>query len=65
MMHHVRLGHGRPLLLIHGLGGTWRSWLPVLDRLAAEREVIAVDLPGFGETPPPRSRSRSLAWRGR
>ena len=51
-MHHVRRGAGKPLLLLHGLGGTWRSWTPVLDALAAEREVIAVDLPGFGETPP-------------
>lgn len=51
-MHHVRRGTGTPLLLIHGLGGTWRSWEPVLDDLAARREVIAVDLPGFGETPP-------------
>ncbi|MGH9901443.1 MAG: alpha/beta fold hydrolase [Pyrinomonadaceae bacterium] len=51
-MNHIRRGAGRPLLLIHGLGGTWRSWSPVLDGLASEREVIAVDLPGFGETPP-------------
>lgn len=51
-MHHIRRGSGRPLLLIHGLGGSWREWGPVLDGLAAEREVIAVDLPGFGETPP-------------
>ena len=51
-MHHVRRGSGRPLLLIHGLGGSRRSWEPVLDALAAEREVIAVDLPGFGDTPP-------------
>ncbi len=50
-MHHVRRGTGKPLLLIHGLGGTWRSWDPVLDGLAAQREVIAVDLPGFGRTP--------------
>lgn len=50
-MHHVRRGAGRPLLLIHGLGSTWRSWTPILEPLAAEREVIAVDLPGFGETP--------------
>lgn len=51
-MHHVRRGSGKPLLLLHGLGGSWREWAPVLDDLAAEREVIAVDLPGFGETPP-------------
>lgn len=51
-MHHVRLGQGRPLLLIHGLGGSWRSWGPILGALAKKREVIAIDLPGFGETPP-------------
>lgn len=51
-MNHIRWGSGKPLLLIHGLGGSWRSWNPILDDLAVEREVIAVDLPGFGETPP-------------
>jgi pimeloyl-ACP methyl ester carboxylesterase len=51
-MHHIRRGKGEPLLLIHSLGGTWRSWGPILDGLAAEREVIAIDFPGFGETPP-------------
>ena len=51
-MNYIRRGAGKPLLLIHGLGGNWRSWNPILDGLAKEREVIAVDLPGFGETPP-------------
>ncbi|GAB3344794.1 alpha/beta fold hydrolase [Modestobacter lapidis] len=51
-MHHERLGEGVPLLLVHGLGSTWRTWAPVLDGLSARREVIVVDLPGFGETPP-------------
>ena len=51
-MHHIRRGAGKPLLLIHGLGGSWRSWQTILDSLAAEREVIAVDLPGHGDTPP-------------
>jgi pimeloyl-ACP methyl ester carboxylesterase len=50
-MHHIRRGAGKPLLLIHGLGGSWRSWQTILDPLAAEREVIALDLPGHGETP--------------
>jgi pimeloyl-ACP methyl ester carboxylesterase len=39
-------------LLVHGLGAGWRSWSPILEDLAERREVIAVDLPGFGETPP-------------
>jgi pimeloyl-ACP methyl ester carboxylesterase len=51
-MNHIRAGSGKPLVLLHGLGGSWRSWAPVIPTLAAEREVIALDLPGFGETPP-------------
>ncbi len=46
-----RRGSGEPLILIHGIGHHWQAWLPVLDRLAAERTVIAVDLPGFGRSP--------------
>jgi pimeloyl-ACP methyl ester carboxylesterase len=51
-LSHVRAGAGKPVLLLHGLGGSWRSWTPIVNLLAAEREVIAVDLPGFGQTPP-------------
>lgn len=51
-MNYIRRGAGKPLLLIHGIGGSWRSWQTILDGLALEREVIAVDLPGFGDTPP-------------
>ncbi|MEV6398130.1 alpha/beta fold hydrolase [Streptomyces sp. NPDC051907] len=46
-----RTGAGEPLLLLHGIGHHWQAWEPVLDILAAERDVIAVDLPGFGESP--------------
>lgn len=56
-MNYIRRGAGKPLLLIHGLGGNWRSWQTIIDELAAEREVIAVDLPGFGETPPLKSKT--------
>lgn len=52
MMNYVRRGTGKPLLLIHGIGSSHRSWDLIVDRLAAKREVIAVDLPGFGATPP-------------
>lgn len=51
-MHHVRRGSGKPLLLVHGLGGNTHSFDTILDALAMQREVIAVDLPGFGQTPP-------------
>jgi pimeloyl-ACP methyl ester carboxylesterase len=49
----VRRGTGPPLLLLHGIGHRWQAWEPVLDRLAAVHEVIALDLPGFGESPMP------------
>ncbi|MGW3627219.1 alpha/beta fold hydrolase [Streptomyces sp. NPDC000880] len=46
-----RAGEGEPLLLLHGIGHHWQAWEPVLGSLAAERDVIAVDLPGFGSSP--------------
>ncbi|MGN9846251.1 alpha/beta fold hydrolase [Nonomuraea sp. H19] len=45
-----RRGAGAPLVLIHGIGHHWQAWLPVIDRLAASRTVIAVDLPGSGRS---------------
>ncbi len=50
-MNTIERGTGRPLLLIHGLGGSWRSWGTILEPLSAARRVIAVDLPGHGATP--------------
>jgi pimeloyl-ACP methyl ester carboxylesterase len=51
-LNHLRRGQGERLLLIHGIGGEWRTWDPLLDMLAAERDVIAIDVPGFGGSPP-------------
>jgi pimeloyl-ACP methyl ester carboxylesterase len=51
-MYHVRRGTGRPLLLLHGLGSSGRTWSTVGDALSARRELVVPDLPGFGETPP-------------
>lgn len=63
-----RRGAGDPLVLLHPLGGDRHVWSPVMDRLAADRDVIAVDMPGFGESPPlpsgaeasPRALAKSL-----
>ncbi|GGO03272.1 alpha/beta fold hydrolase [Microbispora bryophytorum] len=49
---HDRRGSGPPLILLHGIGHHRRGWLPVLDLLAERHDVIAVDLPGFGDSPP-------------
>ncbi|GAC1307587.1 MAG: alpha/beta fold hydrolase [Vulcanimicrobiaceae bacterium] len=51
-MNVVRRGAGKPLLLVHGLGGFHGSWDTIGPALAARRETIAVDLPGHGATPP-------------
>jgi pimeloyl-ACP methyl ester carboxylesterase len=47
-------GAGPPILLLHGLGGTWQYWSRTMELLAASARCIALDLPGFGEsdTPP-------------
>ncbi|MGW6981779.1 alpha/beta fold hydrolase [Streptomyces sp. NPDC054932] len=47
-----RKGAGEPLLLLHGIGHHLQAWHPVIDILAAEHDVIAVDLPGFGVSEP-------------
>jgi pimeloyl-ACP methyl ester carboxylesterase len=39
-------GEGSPLVLLHGLGGTWDIWKPVLPALEARHRVIALTLPG-------------------
>src|SRR5947199_9723305 len=49
---HHRAGAGEPLVLVHGTGSQWQAFGPVLEPLAAHREVIAPDLPGYGDSPP-------------
>jgi pimeloyl-ACP methyl ester carboxylesterase len=51
VLAYERQGSGEPLVLIHPLGGDRHIWAPVMDRLAEHRDVIAVDLPGFGDSP--------------
>jgi pimeloyl-ACP methyl ester carboxylesterase len=46
-----RRGSGPPLVLIHGLGSHRQVWTPIVAELSAHRDVIALDLPGFGESP--------------
>jgi pimeloyl-ACP methyl ester carboxylesterase len=53
---HVReSGEGSvPTVLVHGLGGSTLNWIPLMERLGDQAAMLAVDLPGFGLSPPPR-----------
>src|SRR5919112_2117450 len=42
-----------PIIFIHGLSGCWQNWLENIPYFARERRVIAMDLPGFGESEMP------------
>lgn len=50
----VRLwnGHGTPVVLVHGLLDCALGWQPYAQRTS--RRLVAVDLPGFGGSDPPR-----------
>ncbi|MFI5080604.1 MAG: alpha/beta fold hydrolase [Streptosporangiales bacterium] len=60
---HTRTGAGAPLVLLHGIGSSRRAWDPVIPALAERFDVIAVDLPGFGDSEPlpPEVESRPAA----
>jgi pimeloyl-ACP methyl ester carboxylesterase len=49
-LDHHRGGFGAPLVLIHGIGHTWRAWRPMLPLLEERFDVLAVDMPGFGRS---------------
>jgi pimeloyl-ACP methyl ester carboxylesterase len=46
-------GQGPPILLLHGLGATKAEFLPTVATLAPSYRVIAMDLPGFGDSDKP------------
>jgi pimeloyl-ACP methyl ester carboxylesterase len=50
---HSRTGKGPGLVLVHGLGGDRHVWDDATRELAKSFTVVAVDLPGHGETPAP------------
>jgi pimeloyl-ACP methyl ester carboxylesterase len=61
----VGAGDEDPVVLVHGLGGQWQNWLENIPRLALDRRVVAMDLPGFGLTPEPEDEEISIPGYGR
>lgn len=49
----MEAGVGPAVVALHGLGGTKGSFLPTVSALADRFRVIAVDLPGFGDSDKP------------
>jgi pimeloyl-ACP methyl ester carboxylesterase len=46
-------GSGPPVVLTHGSHGAWSHWIRNVDALARDHTVVAVDLPGMGESAMP------------
>lgn len=54
-----------PALYVHGLGGSSRNWSALMARLGGTVDGEAVDLPGFGDSPPPPDRDYSIPGHAR
>ncbi|RPK51007.1 alpha/beta hydrolase [Streptomyces sp. ADI93-02] len=54
-----------PALLVHGLGGSSQNWSALMPLLADTLDGEAVDLPGFGDSPPPDDGNYSLTGHAR
>src|SRR5260221_14256333 len=52
-VNYAEIGEGEPIIFLHGLGGCWRNWLETLPHFGRTHRAIAIDLPGFGESPMP------------
>jgi pimeloyl-ACP methyl ester carboxylesterase len=55
VLHSVIGGNGPPLVLLHGWPQTWWAWHRVMPALAERFTVVAVDLPGLGDSTRPAS----------
>lgn len=59
-VHYVQAGHGPAIVLLHGIGASifiWRMLFPILQK---KFRVIAIDLPGFGQSDKPAKRQYGL-----
>jgi pimeloyl-ACP methyl ester carboxylesterase len=58
----MEAGQGKPLVCLPGLGGTKASFITTIGALAHERRVIAIDLPGFGDSDKPLNGRYDAPW---
>ncbi|MGX1367603.1 pimeloyl-ACP methyl ester carboxylesterase [Streptomyces canus] len=54
-----------PALYVHGLGGSSQNWSALMEQLEGDVDGEAVDLPGFGDSPPPDDGNYSITAHAR
>ncbi|OSQ41512.1 alpha/beta fold hydrolase [Thalassospira sp. MCCC 1A01428] len=54
-LHYVKGGSGPLAFLVHGFGQSWYEWHQLMPLLAKTHSVVAVDLPGLGQSAVPKS----------
>jgi len=52
-VNYVEIGEGEPIIFVHGIAGCWRNFLENLPYFGRNYRAIALDLPGFGDSPMP------------
>lgn len=60
MINFVKKGSGKKtIVFLHGWGGSWQSWAPIINKLESKYTIYALDLPGFGLSNLPKPYSLS------
>ena len=52
-LHYEVYGTGRPLLMLHGFGGSSFTWRHLIEPFSKTHQLILIDLKGFGRSPKP------------
>lgn len=50
LVHYEAVGRGRPVILLHGMLGSWRTWMTTFTTLMPSFRLYAIDLYGFGDS---------------
>jgi pimeloyl-ACP methyl ester carboxylesterase len=54
------IGHGDPIVFIHGFGASTYSWRHLMPTLSRQYRTVAIDLKGFGRSPKPYDDAYSI-----
>ncbi|WP_243549755.1 alpha/beta fold hydrolase [Priestia megaterium] len=50
LINYEARGEGQPIVFLHGLGGSWKMWLPQIDAFSSRYKMIMLDMRGHGES---------------